>query len=68
MNDTGTKLREITGSLLGSFFVAYLFAYLASRVYEGVLVKKDTYTREKVLAFRRSFFGACVRRTLRRLR
>jgi hypothetical protein len=62
MNNIGTNLGAIVGSLLGTFLGAYLLAYLASRIYEGGLVKReqagmDTYTRKKVLIFRRWTYG-----------
>jgi len=54
MNNIGTNLAAIVSPFVG----AYLLAYLASRIYEGGLVKReqagmDTYTRKKVLIFRR---------------
>ena len=58
MNNIGTNLAAIVSPFVG----AYLLAYLAGRIYEGVLVKReqagmDTYTRKKVLVFRRWTYG-----------
>jgi len=58
MNNIGTNLAAI----VAPFVSAYFLAYVASRIYEGRLVKReqagmDTYTRKKVLVFRRWTYG-----------
>jgi len=58
MNNIGTNLAAI----VAPFVSAYFLAYVASRIYEGLLVKReqagmDTYTRKKVLVFRRWTYG-----------
>jgi len=58
MNNIGTNLAAI----VAPFVSAYFLAYVAGRIYEGRLVKReqagmDTYTRKKVLVFRRWTYG-----------
>ena len=58
MNNIGTNLAAI----VAPFVSAYFLAYVASRIYEGRLVKReqagmDTYTRKKVLIFMRWTYG-----------